>query len=529
MFARIKQTAPIKLLLTVGFSLFLSQPGETREQWQMNRQDAPPTAPMGTNRYTSGQSDGNFQGQLPGFTGSSTPSMTGGYGNSSRLGGQAGGGQPGTVNGVGMPDFLNPQSGGLPGQPGQPGQPVGVPGGMPGGMPGSSGWNPAGLAPGMTGAPVKPLLPVQPSQGGVTPDFLKGIVGKRINAGTILSGVSESNLSSVKSKRGDVFSIGLPHGLVTEGEEVVPPMSRILGVVVDAAPAKMQRASMPGRLQISLKTLVFPDGRTSKINGFIDTNPAHNQLKEPKVKMAGVGLGDYGQAFKGMLYSSVSGIAWVHNKQMRGKEFILKIGDPVSVKLNTSIDLAKMGNPTAALNPSMPPGAVPGVPGLIQGGIPSSVPGLAPNTVPGAGLAPGAFGAQGAPGSVGSFSSSPSAQIPGLTQGGVPGMSSAPTQFGQPGYGTPVPLGATTPPVAPGPNFAAATGTPNAASGLSGLQNSSQLPPVNQGTFFPNKLQSPNQLPSGGPSQEPAGFDTDPNSIFKTPISSPQVSTPDPF
>ncbi|MDZ4832984.1 MAG: hypothetical protein SGJ27_04210 [Candidatus Melainabacteria bacterium] len=460
----------------------------------MNRPDAPPTAPPGTNRY-SGSGDGNYQappGQLPGFTGAGQPGASSGYGQPSFLGGQAGGGQPGSVAG----------------QPGFGGQ--GAPGG----------WNPTGagqipgMVPGMS-QPGMPPLPVQPTQGGVMPDFFKGIVGKRINPGTILTGVSENNLSSVKSKRGDVFAIALPHGLINEGVEIIPPNSRILGVVVDASAAKFQRGSMPGRLSISLKTIVFPDGRTAKINGMIDHNPAHDQTSEPKVKMAGQSLGDYGQAVKGMLYSSVSGIAWVHNRTLRGKEFLLKIGDPVSVKLNTSLDVAKMDNPVASLNSfnGLPPGAVPGVPGLMQGGGPSSIPGLAPGAVPG--FAPGFNGQGQAPGGFGG--------VPGMNQGGVPGLTGQsggmPPQYGAPQSGS--------------PNFAAATGSPqyapNAGSGLAGFQNSSQLPPVNQGTFFPNNLQSPNQLPSGGVSQEPAGFETDPNSIFKTPISSPQVSTPEPF
>lgn len=499
-----KQIVSIKLLLTVGCTLLCSEPGDAREQWQINRQDPPPTAPLSTNRY-SGQGDGNYQGQpgpqgqLPGFTGSGQGS---GYGQPSFMGGQTGGGQPGSANGVPVPSFLGGR---------QPPATGGQPGAGLGGAP--STWNPTGGAPGLTGRPGLPPLPVQPGQGSVMPNFFKNIVGKRLNAGTILTGVSETNLSSIKSKRGDVFSIGLPHGLVTEGEEIVPVGSRILGVVVDAAPAKFQKSGMPGKLSISLKTLVFPDGRTSKINGFIDHNPAHDQLKEPKVKMGGFGLGDYGQSFKGMLYSSVSGIAWVHNKQMQGKEFILKIGDPVSVKLNTSIDLAKMENPTAPLMQNgLPPGAVPGVPGLVQSGVPS-VPGLAPNSIPGAQGLPDAFGLRSsAPGTA-------QGGVPGLAQGGVPGLA---PQAG----GMPPPAGA--------PDFAAATGMrpstpPSAVSGFNGLQNSPSLPPVNQGTFFPNNLQSPNQLPSGGISQEPAGFESDPNSIFKTPISSPQVSTPDPF
>jgi hypothetical protein len=487
-----KTMASIKLLLTVGFALtFAQQSSDARDQWQIERPDPPPTAPMNGSRYNMGQSQGNYTGGTPYQGGNSngyTPGFTGqpvtGAGQPSFLTGGSLGGAPaaGSMNGNGQSTFAGSY----------------VP---PGSLSGSS-----------LGAAAPPL-PVQQGQGGVMPDFFKGMLGKRVNPGTVLSGVSETNLSSVKSKRGDVFSIALPHGLISEGEEIVPPNSRILGVVVDAAPAAFQRSGMPGRLSISLKTLVFPDGRTAKINAFIDHNPAHDQLKEPKVKMAGQSLGDYGQAVKGMLYSSVSGIAWIHNKQMRGKEFILKMGDPVSVKLNTTLDVAKMTNPTATLSgmpgQALPPGAVPGVPGLVGGpGMSGGVPGLTSGA--------NGFGVPG---------------VPGLAPGSIPGIGSVPGMGNIPG-------------LAPGafggaPGYGGGQGQYRAAGSIPGLAQqapgavpnlSPQLPPVNQGgTFFPNNLQSPNQLPSGGVTQEPSGFETDPNSIFKAPISSPQVSTPEPF
>lgn len=363
------------------------------------------------------------------------------------------------------------------------------------------------------------LPPNLMGKGGVTPDFFKQFAGKRLMPGTVLTGVSETNLSSIKSKRGDVFSIVLPHGYSNEGEELIPANSKILGVVVDAAPAATQRLGMPGRLSISLKTLVFPDGRTSSINGFIDRNPAHDQLKEIKTRNSGINLGDYGQAVKGMLYSSVGGIAWVHNKAGRGKEFTLAVGTPVSVKLNSTLDVAKMTDPAAALMsnqtgvPGLTPGAMPGVPGMQGGipGMPGGIPGMPPGAVPGMagfnqggvpGLAPGA--------------------VPNFGQGGNSGMQGIPGMQGVPG-------------MQGGSVGNALSGIPGAnfPAGVQG--HSSSLPPLqgaqSNGTFFPGNLQNPNQLQSGGGFSSAAqGLpDSDPNSIFNTPLASPRSGTPEPF
>jgi hypothetical protein len=403
----------------------------------------------GTNGYTT---PGTAGGQLPGFTGAPQ-------------------GYPGAPAGYGGSGF-NPNDAGIPGlvQPGE-------------------------VAPGAIGMPPTAV----PEGKGVLPDFFKQIVGKRLTPGTVLTGVAETSISSVKSKRGDVFSISLPHGYSNEGEEIIPVNSRILGVVVDSMPAATQKPGMPGKLSISLKTIVFPDGRTSKINGFIDQNPAHLQESEPKTRFSGVNMGDYGKAFTGMLYSSVGGIGWVHNRAMRGKEFVLAVGTPVSVKLNTMLDVGKMTNPAAPLmgNPGVPgvpglaPGAVPGVPNMMQGSMPG-VPGLAPGAVQGS--VPG---------------------LSGFAPGAVPGMPGP-----SPGAMQGLPAGA----------FSAVPGM-NLPAGVAGLSNS--LPPLQGanpspggGTFFPGNIQNPNQFQSGGYSQMP---DDDPNSIFKTPLASPKVATPDPF
>ncbi len=484
----------LKLLLSIGFLVALAATAHAREQWQIPRNEPPPTAPYGGGRSVNTQGANGYT--TPGTAGNPLPGYTGGA---------DGSGTPGMTGGT------------VPSGQLFPGTPVGSPGGTFQGTP-SGGYDGMGTVPGLVAPGTPPtspgiLPPNLTGKGGVTPDFFKQFAGKRLTPGTVLTGVSETNLSSIKSKRGDVFSILLPHGYSNEGEELVPPNSKILGVVVDSAPAATQRLGMPGRLSIALKTIVFPDGRTSSINGFIDRNPAHDQLKEPKLRNSGINFGDYGQAVKGMLFSSVGGISWVTNKAMRGKEFVLSAGTPVSVKLNSMLDVAKMNNPAAALNggqgvpgvPGLTPGAMPGVPGL-QGNVPN-IPGLTPGAVPGMpgynqpgvpGLAPGA--------------------VPNFAQGGFPGSSAgAPPTFTQNGF----------PGGMPGTTASGIPGFPASVQG-----HSSSLPPLQgaQSTFFPGNLQNPNQLQSGNFSQGAQGSaDSDPNSIFNTPLASPQTGTPDPF
>ena len=480
----------LKLLLSIGFLIALAATAHAREQWQIPRNEPPPTGPIGSGRavntpgangYTTPGTAGN---PVPGYTG--TPGMSGGSMPSGQL-------FPGTP--AGASGFQGTPSGGYDGMGNVPGLVA----------PGTPQTNPGILPPNLTG------------KGGVTPDFFKQFAGKRLMPGTVLTGVSETSLSSIKSKRGDVFSILLPHGYSNNGEELIPANSKILGVVVDAAPAATQRLGMPGRLSISLKTLVFPDGRTTSVSGFIDHNPAHDQLKEIKTRKSGINLGDYGQAVKGMLYSSVGGIAWVHNKAGRGKEFLLAVGTPVSVKLNSTVDVAKMTDPAAALMssqqggmgvPGLTPGAMQGIPGMQGGvpGMPGGVPGLAPGAVPGMqgfnqpgipGLAPGT--------------------VPNFAQGGIPGMQNFPgSQSGTVGN--------------------ALSGIPGARFPAGVQGHSSSLPPLQgsqpSGQFFPGNLQNPNQLQGGSFSQAAQGApDSDPNSIFNTPLASPSGagSSPEPF
>ncbi|MBZ0187347.1 MAG: hypothetical protein K8F91_13965 [Candidatus Obscuribacterales bacterium] len=260
-------------------------------------------------------------------------------------------------------------------------------GGHPGNAPDQSFSNFLQAKPGMPG--------MVPSTGEVGTDFWKSFSAGRLQMGTVLTGIIDSDLKSNKSERGDVFSILLEHGYVNNGQVVIPPGSRILGTVVEAHSSKEQRIGMPGKVTIGLQTLVFPDGRSIPFQGFIDHNPAHDQLSEPKLKMSGFGLSDYGQSLKGMVGSFGSGIGWVQNRRLRGKEFEIEAGQMVAVRVNRTIDLSTMGGSGGAqaapgLSASgaggigQPPNAAPLVPGLVApqygalpNNYPQAVPGLA--------------------------------------------------------------------------------------------------------------------------------------------------------
>ena len=249
------------------------------------------------------------------------------------------------------------------------------------------------------------------------PDLLNQIAASRIPIGTVLTGVVDSELSSKKSKPGDIFAIVLEDGFGANGVQIVPPGSRIVGAVVNSVSSKALRNGMPGQLTVGLQTLVFPDGRSVKFHGFLDQNPAHEMDKEPKTRYAGFNLGDYGQQVKGMLGSFAGGIGWVHQARMRGKEFKIQEGHRVAVKVNRTINLVNM---TAPLGSNAVPGMTSHNQSFGQFGPPTarvpsnmgSVPGLvgpdpdaqhyrnmAPTATPGANssMVPGMLGAASAP------------------------------------------------------------------------------------------------------------------------------------
>jgi hypothetical protein len=108
------------------------------------------------------------------------------------------------------------------------------------------------------------------------------------------------------------------------------------------------RCWAPGQLEVALTTLVFPDGRSIKVNAFMDRNPAHDLLNAPKVRTNSFDFGDYKRGVSSMLGSFTSGIGAVQRIRNRGPEFSLKAGTLVPVRLNSTIDLTLMSPPTVA-------------------------------------------------------------------------------------------------------------------------------------------------------------------------------------
>ncbi len=196
------------------------------------------------------------------------------------------------------------------------------------------------------------------------PDFWKAVLQNRVPAGTVLSGILEDDLSSSSNKAGDVFSIKLQDGLVLNGREVIPRNSKVVGRVVSAMPASSLRHGNAGRLQVSLQTLVTPDGRNLPFCGFISQNPNHLPKEEPTKRDQGQNFADYGQSVNSFLGSFTSGIGVVLKKRHQGLDFKVDKGEVLPIRLNRSLDL-----PAVAQAPT--------VPGLAPGAASQTVPAVA--------------------------------------------------------------------------------------------------------------------------------------------------------
>jgi hypothetical protein len=205
-------------------------------------------------------------------------------------------------------------------------------------------------------------------------DFWQQAAFNRVPVGTVLSGTLEEDLSSETTVAGQYFGILLEDGFEVNGYAVIPPRSRILGVVTLATPAKLMRHGHSGSLQVSLTSLVFPDGRNFPFSGFIDHNPNLQQREVPKSRYAGQDMRDYGQSVKSMFGQFTSGLAPVLNARSRGNDFGLQKGSLLPIRLNRSLDLmaahAVVQNPAyktqvAQWQAKSMAQASPAVPGLV--------------------------------------------------------------------------------------------------------------------------------------------------------------------
>lgn len=233
-------------------------------------------------------------------------------------------------------------------------------------------------------------------------DFWKGQLNSRIPAGTVLTAILEDNLSSAKNKQGDTFALTLEDGFANGGRVLVPPKSKIIGTVMHVESSNIKRNGHPGTMEVSLQTLVLPDGSHYPLFAFIDGNPGSKHKKPPKVKNLGVSIADYGQSLAGMAASFVTGPGFMMKKLNRGNEFELDKGDAVPIRLTRSVDIkpSLVPNGTATATslsgmpkannvqgiPTAPPiftrGNAAAVPGLIDPTGPIQIPGFVPGLAP---------------------------------------------------------------------------------------------------------------------------------------------------
>ncbi len=218
-------------------------------------------------------------------------------------------------------------------------------------------------------------------------DFWKGQLANRIPAGTVLTVILEDSLSSAKNNPGDVFAMTLEDGYFQGGQLLLPAKSKIIGSVMQATSAKKQRNGQPGTMEVSLQSLVFPDGSHYPIYGFVDGNPGAKHTQAPKKRNLGVNIADYGDSVKGMAMSFVSGPGYMMRKMNRGLDFQLDSGDALPIRLTRSLDV----KPTSTNLVTQPPaGVTPNatlplpyqqrVPGLIDPSGPVQFPGFAPTS-----------------------------------------------------------------------------------------------------------------------------------------------------
>jgi hypothetical protein len=219
---------------------------------------------------------------------------------------------------------------------------------------------------------VSPALPSAPASGPNvgSMDFWKSFAANRIAPGTVFTGKLEDEVSSKHAKQGDIFAIVLEEGFSNQGNQVIPPGSKIIGTITGATPAKQLHFGMPGNVQVALQSITFPDGRTGPISGFIEHNPNH-MIKDDANKSTNdksMPLGDYTNSAKAMGYSLVRSMTRIggvryspqaHAKA--GNDFEIKKGEVLAVKLNRPLDLAALTYPTGSPSAVAPaPNAVPG-------------------------------------------------------------------------------------------------------------------------------------------------------------------------
>ncbi len=216
-------------------------------------------------------------------------------------------------------------------------------------------------------------------------EFWKGQLANRIPSGTVLTVILEDNLSSAQNNPGDTFAMTVEDGYFQGGKLLIPAKSKIIGSVVHAISAKRQSNGQPGTLEISLQSLVFPDGSHYPISGFVDGNPGAKHTQQPQKRNLGWNIADYGSSVKGMAMSVVSGPGYFMKKMQAGKDLQLDSGEALPIRLTQSLDinqtstsLVTQQGPGGSPNGTVPLPYRQQIPGLIDPTGPVQYPGFAP-------------------------------------------------------------------------------------------------------------------------------------------------------
>ncbi|MBX9685775.1 MAG: hypothetical protein K2X27_03680 [Candidatus Obscuribacterales bacterium] len=195
----------------------------------------------------------------------------------------------------------------------------------------------------------------------------------RLQPGIVLTGILENEVSSASSKAGDIFAITLEDGYVASGMQIIPRGSKIVGAVTSVSRAKSH--GVPGSVQVSLQSLVLPDGSHLPFAGFIAQNPNHAYANAPKKKNLGFDIKDTGNQISGMMGSFTNGVGFLYAKRYRGNDFYMDQGEALPIRLNKTLVIPEqLVQPVAT---ALPPGSSGMQPTMSSSLPPVAVPGLA--------------------------------------------------------------------------------------------------------------------------------------------------------
>jgi len=205
-------------------------------------------------------------------------------------------------------------------------------------------------------------------------NFMGGITNVNninvINTGTVLTGVLQEDISSKKSKNADVFSIMLPENYIVNDRLLIPRYSKFVGTIVSVAPAKQAHHGNPGNLQVSIQTLVSPDGTSIPVTASIDYNPNQN-TKTDINKPRGVPAGEWGKSVMYSIYyyggsiGSRLGVPIFYKGQTNGgRDFSLSKGELLPIRLTEPLDVTPLLAGKTQTN--MPSSLLPGTNAINQ-------------------------------------------------------------------------------------------------------------------------------------------------------------------